>query len=768
MYLKRLHLSGFKSFARDTELSFTTPITAIVGPNGSGKSNIAEAIRFVLGEQSMKSLRSKRGEDLIFNGSKTLSRASKASVAISFDNTKKTFPLDYDEVELKRVVYRDTTNQYFLNGKRVRLKDIIETLSAIHIGASSHHIISQGEADRILNASIKERRVMIEDALGLRIYQYKKAESERKLAKTKENINHVEALNKEITPHLKFLEKQVKKIEEAEVLKKALIELYKEYFALEEGYLTHHRLLLGKKRHLPEVELREVETQIKESEEGLLVLEGGEVKSQKRIDLEEKLSKIAKEKDEHSRRLGRLEGMLLYEEKRKKRAQKEPRGERIEISAFHLRDFIGKLKNLIKEGEGLRDSASLSGLWERMKNTAEAFYQQYEIVALSEEKQEETKIDEEALSHQENEEDTYEHLVSQKRLLEEKERTLTSEERDLQEKREKLTHTIEKERVEERAIEQKLFSLRTRKTELLSEIEMVGVHEERLTEEERRFNVERTEAGHLLGLSSLRYEKKTFSESVDKEALRISQEEKRRKAERMKVKIEDLVGGGGDELLAEYEEVKERAEYLEKELVDLRKSTGALLELIGELGEKIDKEFKEGVLKINKEFGKLFETMFSGGVAKVALISPPSKRIKRDTEVEDEFIEGGEEFEEEQEEGIDIEVSLPHKRLKGLHMLSGGERTLTSIALIFALSLVNPPPFLVLDETDAALDEANSRKYGEVVKELSKKTQFIIITHNRETMNTAHVLYGVTSTFDAVSRILSLKFDEAEELAQSV
>ena len=117
--------------------------------------------------------------------------------------------------------------------------------------------------------------------------------------------------------------------------------------------------------------------------------------------------------------------------------------------------------------------------------------------------------------------------------------------------------------------------------------------------------------------------------------------------------------------------------------------------------------------------------------------------------------------EEKGEEGIDIRVNLPRKRIKGLDMLSGGERALTSIALIFAVSQVNPPPFIILDETDAALDEANSKRYAEILRELSKKTQLIIVTHNRETMRQSHTLYGVTMGEDGVSRVLSLKLEQA-------
>ncbi|MEI6479189.1 MAG: AAA family ATPase, partial [bacterium] len=173
MNLKSLELNGFKSFGKKTVLEFTTPITSIVGPNGSGKSNVAESFRFVLGEQSIKSMRGKKGEDLIFNGSNDAPRSNRASVKLCFDNKKRLFNVDFDDVLIERVVYRDGVNEYLINGSKVRLKDIIELLSSAHIGSSGHHIISQGEADRILHTSPKERKEMIEDALGIKIYQYK-------------------------------------------------------------------------------------------------------------------------------------------------------------------------------------------------------------------------------------------------------------------------------------------------------------------------------------------------------------------------------------------------------------------------------------------------------------------------------------------------------------------------------------------------------------------------------------------------------------------
>ena len=141
--LKSLEIAGFKSFAKKTELHFKSRVTAIVGPNGSGKSNVAEGFRFALGEQSIKSMRGKRGEDLIWNGSTEIGRSNRANVKLVFDNSKNLFSLDFEEIVIERVVNRDGGNEYYLNGSLVRLKDIFELLSQAHIGASGHHIISE-------------------------------------------------------------------------------------------------------------------------------------------------------------------------------------------------------------------------------------------------------------------------------------------------------------------------------------------------------------------------------------------------------------------------------------------------------------------------------------------------------------------------------------------------------------------------------------------------------------------------------------------------
>lgn len=302
MYLKSLEISGFKSFAKKANLNFTAPISAIVGPNGSGKSNVAEAFRFVLGEQSIKSMRGKRGEDLIFNGGNNDgSRVNRGSVKVIFDNKNRLLKVDFDEVTIERVVHRDNTNEYFINGSPVRLKDIVELLAQAHIGASGHHIISQGEADRILNSNIRERREMIEDALGLKIYQYKKIESQRKLEKTEENMKSVESLRREIAPHLKFLKKQVEKVEKVQELREELRKLYKEYFKREEIYLKDERHAIENEKSPLVKELNDLEKEIDEARRILEQSKSRDAKSDELITLEGELQKIRSEKDSITR-----------------------------------------------------------------------------------------------------------------------------------------------------------------------------------------------------------------------------------------------------------------------------------------------------------------------------------------------------------------------------------------------------------------------------------------------------------------------------------
>jgi chromosome segregation protein len=219
--------------------------------------------------------------------------------------------------------------------------------------------------------------------------------------------------------------------------------------------------------------------------------------------------------------------------------------------------------------------------------------------------------------------------------------------------------------------------------------------------------------------------------------------------------------------MKEFKEVSERDSFLEKELLDLNNSSTSLVQMIKELDEKLSTEFENGVLKINSQFESFFSLMFGGGRASIKVVKEQKVKKVLDTDEDGEIPDMiSTEDEEKPESGIEIDVKLPKKNIKGLEMLSGGERALTSIALLFAISQVNPPPFIILDETDAALDEANSKKYGDMITNLANLSQLILITHNRETMSRAGVLYGITMGSDGLSKLLSVAFEEAVAVAK--
>lgn len=757
MRLKRLEIFGFKSFGKKVILEFSSQITSVVGPNGSGKSNVAEAIRFVLGEQSMKSMRGKRGEDLIFNGSQSAVRSSRANVTIVFDNKKREFPLDFDEVAISREVYRDGSNQYLINGSQVRLKDVFELLAAVHIGSSGHHMISQGEADRILNANPKERREMLEDALGLKVYQYKRAESERRLEKTEENMKEAEALRREIAPHLRFLKKQVEKINEGKELRERLIGLYREYLKREEIYITRKKEEIAGKRHQPAGELSDLTLKIEHAREALAKESAGDAKSQRLLDVEAKLREVRMRHDEYSRTAGRIDGMIEYEEKQLKKKQESlQHKEDIPIRLGDVEGLESSISQELAIAESSSDTTVLHGVIARVLTLVRDFINHHKAEAGQ-------KILIDADYQELNE------LRAEKSKAEDALKSVLEESVRMEAEYQAVKKEIDEEKERSRGTERALFEMMNRRGELQSILDRIRSEEENVLRDGRRLEEELGEAGILLGRVVLDYSAIDVAQEEVMSESRETQETRRREIERGKIRLEDIGAAGSEDVEKEYNETIERDKFLEGEITDLVNTQQSLYTLIAELNEKLNTEFKDGVKKINKQFSDFFTLMFGGGVAELFVVKI-EKRRRKDTEIDLFDVPEGDgaemDEEEEDEEGIDISVSLPHKKTKGLVMLSGGERALTSIALLFAISQVNPPPFMVLDETDAALDEANSRKYGDMIENLAKLSQLMVITHNRETMSRAGTLYGITMGNDAASKVLSITFEDAQVTAK--
>ncbi|MBU3668878.1 MAG: hypothetical protein FGM57_02840 [Candidatus Taylorbacteria bacterium] len=773
--LKSLEINGFKSFAKKGGLVFNSPITAIVGPNGSGKSNVAESFRFVLGEQSIKSMRGKKGEDLIFNGGKDSARANRASVKVVFDNTNRMFNVDFDEVSIERIVHRDGVNEYYINGTSVRLKDVAELLAYANIGSSGHHIISQGEADRLLSSQPRERREMIEDALGLKVYQYRKEESEKKLQKTENHIKEIESLRRELAPHIKFLRKQVEKIEKSVALRSELVGLYKEYFGREHAYIQAEKAKIHEDKKGPEAELKVLQEELNHHKEILDALKanlGQSSQMSELLKLEASMRDTRQKKDSCMRELGRLEGEVSYLKRTIERKLKE--SSETSTKQVYLRDVEvvtreveGKVRlaTEVVDGSGSHQDVPLEDRLSEVKHILSEITESVTSF-VNHHKEQSPDINKET----KHEEEEIARITHEMKSLEEKLKLYGEEEAHQSTQYTNIKAEIDKERDKNVESEKAVLRIMSKQNEVHSVLEHIKNKEERLRSEESDFKRELEEAHIIVGRDAVAYEHTNTAHVTEERGVQL---ERKRTIEKTKIRLEEMGGAGGDDVMREFKETEERDLFLAKELEDLMTSSESLKALIADLNQRLDALFKEGIQKINKEFGNFFRLMFGGGEAELKVVKEEKKRRKK---TGDELEDGGDlsvavsalegEDDEPVEEGIDIHVSLPHKRIKGLTMLSGGERALTSIALLFAMSQVNPPPFVILDETDAALDEANSRKYGDMIEALSKHSQLILITHNRETMSRAGVIYGVTMGGEGYSKLLSIAFEDALAVAK--
>lgn len=729
MILKKLEINGFKSFGKKVELEFDTPITAIVGPNGSGKSNVSEAIRWVLGEQSMKSLRGKRGEDLIFHGSGSAAQLGKARVSIAFDNAVQTFPVDFSELVISREVYRDGVNEYRVNDSQVRLKDIIELMSNVGVGGSGHHIISQGEADRVLYASPKDRKNMIEDALGLRIYHIKQQEAERKLMSTAENMREVSMLRREIQPHMRFLAGEAKKIESSQKMREELKELLT-------IYINRERISLDSLRYLFESREEPLKNNLAEAEQEASMLRTS--LSEKRSIAESSMPKEvmhAKEqlvaldaaRRDMEREIGRIEGQLAVLNRRETPPKEAP-----VWPAKKVETELRALLSIIDTAATFHTIEMIQGKLSELKTRITQFLADGKT----------SKTTEYTHAEQEKLEEVRKQFLDRLWQNEEEKNKFLA-----------ITQAWEKLRHDSQAglweYQKRLQTTEERIYALKDNMRSLEMERERLRMRTDEFQHEQEEAELFFGSIP----DSTNESWQDEDRLNAYQ-----KILRLRIRLEEA-GGVNPQILQEYADVQQRDLFLAKELEDLQKSETSLKELQEQLEKELEQSFSAGIRNINTKFDELFQTMFGGGNAKLTLV-----RLEKREDIS--LGAPGAKLPANEEYGVEISVDIPRKRVKNLDMLSGGERALTSIALLFAMSFVNPPPFLILDETDAALDEANSQRYGAMLRNLSDKTQLIVITHNRQTMKEAGVLYGVTMGTDGVSRLLSIKFDEAKEVSE--
>ncbi len=772
MYLKKIEIKGFKSFANKTEFDFLPKcntdadkgcgITAIVGPNGSGKSNISDAVRWVMGEQSMKNLRGKKSEDVIFSGSEKKGKLSMASVALIFDNSDNTMPVEFDEVVITRKIYRNGESEYLVNDARVRLLDIVDILARTGIGKESHCVVGQGMTDAILNATPIERRAIIEDAAGVKHFQIRKVRAIKKLDKTKDNLDQVQALITEVTPHLRSLRRQANKAKQGKEVFEQLKEKQRQYFAMKWHDLYLEKTKLENQRQDVGITLKNAQREVDTLSDQIMV-------ESKKVEDAEKIGEYEKEKREVYVKLQSLEKKIAvadgHIEIQKERRNHENKVKSIPVDLGYVQkqlDGIRSVQNdLVNKLEKVEKISEVKEIVKKLKKVHKEIDRLYvdagkkQIDVVQDDYEQKVKVYDDKIAQLDAEIIKHEKKVKEIRVVIEKldAKIIDAVAADKQARTQFFT--LEKELREKQRL---LDAIRDQFNEVKINLARTEVREEDVVSEVRQ---------------ELGIEAQDLSEDeIDVEKNR---EEMEQEVYKLRSKYEQI-GGIDPMVIDEYEEMQERFDVMANESQDLTEAIKQLKEVIKEMDGKIHKAFVSAFKEINTEFTKYFRMLFNGGNAKLKKIdvdvTPRKKKedeIQGDIDIEilqDEEIDENLEIHSntsaqiKTEVGIEIVASPPGKKVKHLSLLSGGERSLTSVAMLLAIIAYNPPPFIILDEVEAALDEANSRRLAKIFAELSHRTQFIIITHNRETMRHADTLYGVTMGDDGITQLLSVKLDQ--------
>ncbi|MEA3463475.1 MAG: AAA family ATPase [Patescibacteria group bacterium] len=903
MYLEKLKIQGFKSFANKNTLVFPgmvskskRGITAIVGPNGAGKSNTADAVRWALGEQSMKILRCKKSEDVIFSGSDKKGRLGVSEVSLYFNNENSSTdsaqgksPADYSQIALTRRLFRDGDSEYLINNSRVRLYDIQMLLAKAKFGQRTYSVIGQGMVEGFLNTSLAERKEFFDEATGVKQFQIKRNESLNKLRSSHENLGQAQMLLSEIEPRLKSLTRQVNKLQKREEIESELKKLQLNYYSkiwheINNKFSKYNQQFLA----LEQIK-RDKGEKLSDLSRKLSHLETNNKDLAELNDLQRALTMAQSQKDMLTKQLAGIEARVeikleangqfdlswLSNKKGKFKRQVETIKEEINMLFKNIEPEKSKLKKLENEKKQINDKINqlneklASYNFESGNKTSQNIQQQIEqsLVKLKKAEQEfsihkvkiilkEIKQELEQIisisqkhSQKENLELLQQNLIKltedkekiiininetnlrisarseRTKLLLEQKSGLLDELANIKSKLKQYDHKISSAEVnkQQKQIKEKILDINQKIIDIKGKISAINAQEQikknQLFDLQKHLQSLQNEINGLnnqlneIKINSTRYETKLEGLEVEirhnfnglkeikKHKVKAETEASLEKIDQLK-RQSALIGSIDPEIEKEYKETKERYDFLSGQANDLSKAINSLEQIMKELDSAIKEKFNKEFKIIQAKFEEYFKILFHGGKAKIIKVmdaetadppADPAVHERRDerggrkqttennieniknTAVNAEFANAaftaakapmGNKIKSLQKHntaglaGIEIQATPPGKKITSINMLSGGERALTAIALICAIISANPSPFVVLDEVDAALDEANSERFAKIIDDLSHKTQFIAITHNRATMRRANILYGVTMSNDSVSKLLSIKLED--------
>ncbi len=901
MFLKRIEIFGFKSFANPTTIICHPGINAILGPNGCGKSNVVDAVRWALGEQSSKNMRATKMEDLIFNGTDTKKPLNLAEVTLLLDNEDGSLPVEFPEISIKRRVHRSGENEYFLNNRQCRLKDIRELLFDTGIGRSSYSILEQGKIDKILSSKPEERRQIFEEAAGITKYKQWEQEAERKLDKNRENMKRVQDLFREVKRSHQTLQSQAEKAEVYRVLRdeifllevdlqlvkvRKLLQTRKERrkdLQQEQLRVEQYREALDKIQSSQREELssqQEIESSLLDVQKRLYGI--SHVKESKLSQLhmmEERKEELANQQQSFSSRLDLLlqqeqdqqERLLIlqeeqrvgaervkenlkkqtllhgrYESVQKQRQKNQSSVEDGESTLSQLRrlilqlqeqsdqlttkiieainqgvgehsnqqyglqeykdkinEYMQKLKLLAQNSDSADFSRGLPEILHNLETSLHALYASLpdflvDLLSPTGIMAEKAEIQEKAREQRVAQEDLEERIralrdaiyqagITLEQLAVEREelRVLGAElsgtlkrvdlsfeqvTRNLQESRESRALLEEdRRRVEQQLASQneQILAMDKEWAEMNREQEVLQNQLEKLREslnqmdrklQKKHDQITKKQEQYLKSQSKierLSFELETVGKDLqdvyetfeeihsrdlkefDSRIFTVDGKDLREKLQKKRAKIQGL-GQINFAAPEEFKEVHERYLFLDEQLSDLEKACADLEAVTKEMRQTASEQFVEQYKQIQKNFHSMFRRLFAGGRGELKLTDP------------DNVLESG----------VEMFAQPPGKVLENISLLSGGERSLTAVALLFATYMVKPSPFCILDEMDAALDEANIGRFVGVLTEFSQNSQFIIITHSKKTVTGAQSLIGITMEEPGVTKLITLKLGD--------
>ena len=764
MYLKSLKMKGFKSFPEKTKLEFAPGVSVVVGPNGSGKSNITDAVLWALGEQSPAAVRGSSMQDVISLGGSSTSARQAAEVEVVIDNSDRSAGEDFSEISITRRLDRNGDGEYRLNGARCRLVDVIEVLSDANLGKEMHSVISQGQVDSIVHSKPRERRLLIEEAAGLGKFRRRRRRSELKLKATRDNLDRALDVEREARRVLRPLKQQANAAEIG-----ARIE----------------REELGLKARILAEDLRFGEARLEQARK-----EADEARG-RRDALDERLAKVSARRAAAEEKFARRdrERTEMWGKLNSLRSARE----KVHFGGVTLTQAIRRLEPLIEKMrlelapltldlEGVAEGADRAGLLVReLEEVAAGLERAREGLerAGSEvpEKERLTGLAEvqRGAGH------AIDHTRRAEGLLGERHRERLGERL---EQTETLVGLIRELVAGATAISDRVASRVSRSEagvvgdgedadEIAAELKACSDEEVEIQGELRAIaemvTTAEVEAAHL---EDRRAEAVGELERI---AVRIGSpspepEEPMSDEERATVekRIESLrnrrekLGPVNPLAQREYEEAQEHLSALVEQREDTERALRELEGVIRDIDEEITRSFDQTFEATAGNFEEMIAKLFPGGsgrLRKVELSQPAvagsgddSEEAGESAEVDEDELEDGP---DEREFGVELEVTPKGKRTRQMKLLSGGEKALTALAFVFAVFLARPCPFYILDEVEAALDDANISRFLDLVAEFSDRTQFIIVTHQKLTMDAADVLYGVSMGGDGVTRVVS-------------